>query len=177
VNVADCDETITLYRATSGSRPVLGKRTSWSPDPDVADAYTRNRGFGGDTVFVADVCHEYVLDLTRGRTYHPSLYNQQYMVLREALEESDRWPEIQEALGWHREAPDRFDGAYIHNVWENSRMVFGALSALYSWVVFFDDFPEGAVTWTKLDDTPIEARRFTPNGRGTIPRHRGRRVR
>lgn len=143
---------VTLYRAASGSRPKLGPGTSWSPDIDVALAYTDNPGFGGDALFAAEFEPRHVLDLTGGLPYDPRRYGGQYRALREALAESDAWPELEGRL-------DAGVGDYVHNAWENDRAVFRALAGLYSWVVFYDDFPEGAVTWTKLDDAPMAVRR------------------
>lgn len=141
---------ITLYRATSGTKPKNGRGSYWAEVFACAEAYLDNPGFGGDTIFSVTVEPEYVLDLTRGNPFR---------LLAQAL---DQDTENEGVVWWHAH-PDWTDaGRYVHNVWEERKRAFDAIADLYDWVRFVDDYPAGCITWMYAGSRPLPAVRMQP---------------
>jgi len=112
----------TIYRASDFCDARIGY--SFAADRETAEAYRDNPGFGGDTLFVADVELTGVLDLT---------------------ESTDPWADLAEAAGM-----DLDQSRYAHHfarVLPTDDSVCEALAAAgYHWVRFRDDYPVGAET-------------------------------
>lgn len=114
--------TTTIYRAANHAEVRVGY--SFSEDREVAEAYLRNPGFGGETLYAAVVELADVLDLT---------------------DAEDEWTALSDASGIAVEAAQ-----YQHHfarVLATSDEICAALAAAgYHWVRISEDYPAGAVT-------------------------------
>lgn len=138
-------ETKTLYRAAAETDPYFGRESCWSPERETAEAYWDNGPFGGPVVYSAtvEIDEARVLDLTGIPS--AKIARRLATVLGLRGDERDaaegRWG--QQPKAW---AP-----------WETVASLCDALAERYDWIVYEDDYPEGAVTWCYLGSDDIEA--------------------
>lgn len=132
-----------LYRAhTSDDLGTIKKFTSWSPDEDVALAYTDNPGFGGPNVRFVDIESPRVLDVGdihsvdgKARLAEELGYADPYTVAQEWQDYGYRYP------------------------WEESKKVADALSQSgYDFIRYEDDYPAGATTMAALKDFAVKSK-------------------
>lgn len=144
-------DNVILYRASRREQPYLGQWACWTPDLDAAVAYTDNPGFGGPQVYEATIRPEYVLDLRSARNGGYSATSDPLATLAAALYEDAE--ERAEALAEWR---DR--SWHVYDVWQDgSAELRERLASLYSWVRYYDDYPQHAETWVGLEPAPIAA--------------------
>lgn len=121
-----------------------GQWSCWSECREDAEAYLDNPGYGGDTLHVAevDLTDARILDLTEGN---------EFLRLASALydDEDERFEAIQRWSGQGL--------GYAYEVWENNREAARLLAERYDWVVYVDDYPDGAITWCYLGTEPLAA--------------------
>ena len=112
----------TIYRAADYCEARVGY--SFAESREVAEAYQRNPGFGGATIYRAEVDLSGLLDLS---------------------ESDDEWADLAAASGI-----DIDPAAHQHHfarVLPTSDAVCDALAAAgYRWVAIRDDYPAGAIT-------------------------------
>jgi hypothetical protein len=142
-----------LWRATDRDDPVLGQDTAWAEDRGCAEAYLDNPGFGGNSLWQAEVEVDpgSVLDLT----------DDPWRGLARAVWRDGEWRGTRGGRhpGNLRDLADDLGSSYgfVHDAWE------------YRWIRFRDDFPRGCITWVWLGEDGIEARRVAVRRR-TAPR-------
>lgn len=121
-----------------------GQWSAWAADRKTAEAYLDNPGYGGDTLYVAEVDVEdaRVLDLT-GSYEIQRLANALYD------DEEERWQALQRWSGQGL--------SYAYEVWENNTEAAERLAERYDWVIYLDDYPSGAITWVYLGHEPLPA--------------------
>jgi SPP1 gp7 family putative phage head morphogenesis protein len=135
---------ITLFRAAASKEPHVGQWSSWAERLDVAEAYTKNQGFGGPAIYRSRLVPKHVLDIaaSQPRTEEP------FQELASALYDDPKEAE-QKGIDW----ADRYE--YIYQVWENDSDVAALLADQYNWVRYNDDYPDGAVTWVRTSVKPL----------------------
>lgn len=134
-----------LYRAAE--RPDASTGAHFTDEVESACAYLDNSGFGGSRLF------EYEVDVELGdagvadaRDLRPRAAKEK---LAAALGVADPREQAEE---WQADGYD-----WVFQVLENDPSVEPSLRANgYEWIVFNDDYPEGATTWKLLGDE-IEA--------------------
>lgn len=120
-----------LYRAADDPKTFSGAH--FAQDLETALAYTDDPGFGGPSVF------RYSIDVTSEKVAK-ALGRKQLEELAELAGYEDS---VEEAQIWRDAGFDR-----VFHVLENRPAVQRRLSARgFLWIVYLDDFPEGAVTW------------------------------
>lgn len=127
-----------LYRAADAEQPYTGIGSCWAEDPEAAEAYTANPGFGGPQVWVADVevDTDRVLDLV-------GVHDERRALARALYDDCDEAEDAYE--DWRGSGYD-----YAYHVWQERRGVREMLSDRYDWIRYEDDYPDGAVTWVRL---------------------------
>lgn len=131
-----------LYRAAN--KPDARRGAHFSPDRDVALAYTNNPGFGGARIYKYDIPIEYHLDVFRRFRGNTSSAR---IALARALDYDN--PE-ETARAW------RDSGLMeIFQILENVRDATRRLAESYDWISFEDDFPSGAETWKYVGDKTL----------------------
>lgn len=141
----ETNKTQTLYRAAAAESPYFGAESCWTADRSVAEEYRDNGGYGGPVVYVAtvEIDEARVLDLTGVPS--AKIARRLATVLgfrgdeRDAAE--DRWSQAAKTF-----AP-----------WETAPALRDMLAERYDWIVYDDDYPEGAVTWCYLGSDDIKA--------------------
>lgn len=112
----------TIYRAADSDDIRVGY--SFSEVRETAEAYRHNPGFGGSTMWQAEVELTDVLDLT---------------------DADDVWQALSDAAG-ETISPDRHQYHLPRALTADDSVCDLLAAAGYRWVRFVDDFPEGAVT-------------------------------
>lgn len=118
----------TIYRAANHCEARVGY--SFSENREVAEAYRSNPGFGGETLYAADVDLDGVLDLTGA---------------------DDEWAALAEAAGVEID-PARYQHHFARVLPVSDDICEALAAAGYRWVRFVDDHPAGAVTIIPVSD-------------------------
>lgn len=131
-----------MFRATDRTES-FASGACFSPEREVAEAYTDDPGFGGSKIVAieVDVDRDAVLGLLDGRS------------LVAGRQARDAWERLAEALGVEEDDVRelRADAEnLIHNAVNSPRNRRKLFTAGFEWVVYEDTFPAGAVTWTYL---------------------------
>lgn len=126
-----------LYRATN--RKADAKKvpvdSCWTPEKNTAIAYTDNPGFGGRHIVSIEIA-ESDLEIA---DWTDELGGLRAMV-RDLLGESAYADEV---LG-------DWSGYCVFHVLENNAVIRDLAREKYDWVVYTDDYPEGATTYRKM---------------------------
>ena len=126
---AEARNPMTIYRAGDADEVGVKPWASFTPERSVAEAYTDNPGFGGDTVRELRIDAGNVLDLTSGNKFK-KLAEALGLEGQEAIDKADEW----HSNGWNYP-------------WEESSKVKRALEdSDFDAVQYTDDFPAGATT-------------------------------
>lgn len=134
-----------LYRASEYEDAPTG--SAFSPDLEVAVAYTDNPGFGGPRIYVHRVTPQNVLAL------HSVDDDIDALAHEIAPVRGDRRRSL--ADEWHRRG--------LHEVFQvlawDSDVIEELRSLGYDWINYRDDFPEGAETWVWLGEDDLTGKR------------------
>ena len=142
-----------LYRAAHSTHLPAFASFAASCGTDGATSYLDNTGFGGDTLY---------------RVTLPEPDDARVLDLLDSEDPGQAMREFLRVAGWTEES--------IQNLWDSNscecvgslrgassaaRGAFAAVAAQgYDWVVFYDSYPEGCVTWLALSDHAIRGATF-----------------
>lgn len=128
---------VTLYRAADDGATWQGAH--FSEDEDDARAYLDDPGFGGERLF------EYEVSIDESTVVEATGRH-----AREVLAEAARYDDPDEqARAWNDDSL-----SFVFQVLENRAAVERRLrDAGFLWVVYEDDYPEGAITWKWIGPT------------------------
>jgi hypothetical protein len=119
-----------IYRAANDDYATAG--TCFAIEKNDAVAYLDNPGFGGSSLYAADVDVENVLDLTDRR---------------------DNWDGLSEALGYEVD-PQKYGCHFARIVSDDD--LLNELAEKFDWIKFQDDYPENCITICPLSDAAVE---------------------
>jgi len=132
-------ETRILWRATRDGATHLRQHESAAADPETAEAYQDDPGFGGPCLYRVEIAAPaHILDLRGER-----------LDIEAALDAAGIGDEDE------RDRIQSQGYASVGVLLAAERAVREALAAEYDWIRYTDDFPTGAETWWYLGTEPV----------------------